>query len=141
MRSEKGITLISMGIYCVAMLMIIALVATITSNTNGNIKKLEENLGDLPEINKLSMYMLEETKNESNSVHKLAGDGSYIEFSNGNVYLFKNESIYRNKVKICSNIKNCFFTSDVENQKDIVKVIISIGDKNTITKTLEYVFY
>lgn len=140
MKNEKGITLISLTIYCIGMVITIALIATVTTNVNGNISELKENLSYLQEINKLSMYMIEETKNEQNSIHKLAGDGSYIEFKNGNVYLFADNSIYRNEVKICKNIKSCFFSSNVQNEKDIVKVVISAGDKKILTKTMEYVF-
>ena len=61
-------------------------------------------------------------------------------FSNNVQYTYvkTNNSIYRNKVKICKGVDNCSFETSKFNDKDIVKVNISIGGRTrNVTYTLK----
>lgn len=145
MTNQKGITLITLVLYCTIMLLVIGVVSVIKINTDKNIADIQSLKGYIPEINKLSMYMLGETKNSTNGIKKIAGDGSSVEFINGNKYVFLDFGIYKlndegKKIKICDNVKNCVFEYDMKNRKDIIKITIQIGTDEIITRTMEYVF-
>lgn len=145
MKNQKGLTLITTVLYCTIMLLIIGVVGVIRINTDKNIANIQELKGYVPEINKLSMYMIAETKDSTNAVKKISGDGSSIEFKNGNKYVFTDNEIYKvssdnKKIKICEEIINCVFEYDMQNRKDIVKVTLQVGRDEIIQKTMEYIF-
>lgn len=145
MKSQKGITLMSIVLYCTIMVLIIGIVSVIRTHTESNIANIESLKGYVPEINKLSMYMVTETKDAANGVKKVSGNGSLIEFKTGNTYVFADNGIYKvstdnKKIKICEDIVNCVFEYDVQNRKEIVKVTLQVGTEEIITKTMEYVF-
>ena len=144
MKSEKGITLVTMVVYSIMMMIVIGIVAAIQANVNKNLANLDTIQGYVPEFNKLSMYMLDETKKENNGIKKVSGDGFAIEFKLGNKYIYTDNSIYKittdnKKIKICNNVKDCKFQYDIENNKDIVKVNLKVGETTTINQIMEYV--
>ena len=57
-KSTKGITLVSLVIYVVIMLMLIAIIATFKNNIDKNLEAIGEYTSLVPEINKVHMYML-----------------------------------------------------------------------------------
>lgn len=145
MRNEKGLTLVTVIIYCTIMVLVIGIVSVIQMTTNNNLETIQSLKGYIPEINKLSMYMLAETKDAENGVKKLAGDGSSIEFKNGDKYIFSDNSVYKifsnnRKVKVCEDLINCVFEYDMQNRKEILKVTLQMGTDEIVTKTMEYVF-
>lgn len=145
MKSERGITLATLVLYSTIMLLVITAVSVIKVNTDKNIENLEDMKGSIPELNKISMYMLSETKNSTNAVKKISGDGATIEFTNGDKYIFADKALYKwdsdnKKIKICENVMNCIFKYSLENGNDIVRVTIQIGSKEIITKTMDYIF-
>lgn len=146
MRSQRGITMASLALYCMVMVMVIGIVATIQANTNKKIAGIEEITTQIPQVNKISMYMLQETKDESNAIKTIAADGSYIQFTNGNTYVHSGEELYKiealngNKVKVCDSLKEFAFIYDISNGKEIIKVQLKIGDENLSSKTMTYVF-
>ena len=128
-KSTKGITLVSLVIYVVIMLMLIAIIATFKNNKDKNLEAIGEYTSLVPEINKVHMYMLGEVNIEDNKVLKRNSSGSYIEFSSGNSYMFSNGSLYKNSVKILSDIKGCSFQVGTENNNDVLYVYVSLGDE------------
>lgn len=114
MKSNKGITLISLIIYIIGLTIILALIATLTSFFNKNISVKDIN-SDTTQYTKFSSIFLEEINNKKNSVIdcKSIIDGvSYIIFSSGNQYTFdeSSKSIYKNNIKICENVDICDFS-------------------------------
>lgn len=126
MKDEKGITLISLIIYIILLMMVIVLLTKVSDNFFFNLKYISDNKKYTAEFNKFNMYFIEDIKNNKNT-YKL--ESSEIIFENGIIYTYKidEQAIYRNKVKICSNVTNCGFL-EVENEvdKNIIKVIIQI---------------
>ena len=138
MQNEKGVTLISVTIYIIVMLIIVAVITVLTSyfyrnidinsvsqDLNGQYTKFNSYFTE--EVNKRGNKLLEigETENESGN-----GTQKYIIFSSGNQYTYipENEGIYMNQVKIAENITGCDFTSNKEeNGKTTITVTIQ-GD-------------
>ena len=138
MQNEKGVTLISVTIYIIVMLIIVAVITVLTSYFyhNVDINSASQNLNQqytkfnsyfTEEVNKKGNKLLEigETENESGN-----GTQKYIIFSSGNQYTYipENQGIYMNQVKIADNITGCDFTSNrEENGKTTITVTIQ-GD-------------
>lgn len=138
MQNEKGVTLISVTIYIIVMLIIVAVITVLTSYfyRNVDINSVSQDLNGqytkfnsyfTEEVNKRGNKLLEigETENESGN-----GTQKYIIFSSGNQYTYipENKGIYMNQVKIAENITGCDFTSNKEeNGKTTITVTIQ-GD-------------
>lgn len=144
MCNNKGITTTSLMIYIIAMLIVIGIIATITSFFYTNVINLEDNAS---EIIKFNMYFLQETKKENNAITKLSLDSSsptpntldYITFRTGNTFTYKNNSIYYNSNKICENIKSLSLTVEEINGKQVIEVLITLGENIEYTKRTKYV--
>ena len=148
MQNEKGVTLISVTIYIIVMLIIVAVITVLTSyfyrnidinsvsqDLNGQYTKFNSYFTE--EVNKRGNKLLEigETENESGN-----GTQKYIIFSSGNQYTYipENKGIYMNQVKICWNIDSCTFSESEENGKEVVTVhFVSGGQDRTTTYTLK----
>lgn len=147
MQNEKGVTLISITIYIIVMLIIVAVITVLTSYfyRNVDINSVSQDLNQqytkfnsyfTEEVNKKGNKLLEigETENESGN-----GTQKYIIFSSGNQYTYipENEGIYMNQVKIAQNITGCDFTSNKEeNGKTTITVTIqgdNFGRETTYT--------
>lgn len=146
MRTEKGVTLITVTIYIIVMLIMISIITVLTSYfyKNVDIQSISQNFNQqytkfnsyfVKEVNKrgnkvvdiqsVSIPQDEEEKTETNTSQQ-----NYIVFSSGNQYTYipKNQGIYMNKVKIAQNITGCTFaTHKEENGKTTVTVTI-LGD-------------
>lgn len=146
MRNQRGVTLMTLVVYCVVMVIVIGIVSGITANAQQHMGTIQSLQGYTTELNKLSMYMVEETKNGANGVKKISGDGTSIEFKSGNKYIFTDYSIYKvsfdsKKIKICSDVQSCKFEYNLENKQEIVKTVLKFTNQgNIVTKTMEYVF-
>lgn len=139
-KSNRGVTLVSLGVYVILMLAIVAILSTFKDNIESSIDNMEGYISEVPEINKMHMYMLGETNAENNKITKRSADGKYIEFTSGNNYMFKDNKVYKNSVIIFSDITNCNFEIGKENNHDILYVNLQLGDNETgINKKLKYV--
>lgn len=70
MKSSRGITTTSLIIYIIVMMIVIGMIASITSFFYTNVLSLEDSSA-ISEITKFNMYFLDEVKNKSNSVVRL----------------------------------------------------------------------
>lgn len=148
MKSEKGITLISLVIYLIAMVIIIALIASINGYFYKNINIENETQDMNLQFSRFTSYFTEDINKPNNGINKIGyldengGEATrdnfkqhYILFDSGNQYTFikqKEEggkvvygAIYYNSVKIASNITNCIFDST-----DSSKVTVTIEGNN-----------
>lgn len=137
-RNTKGITLVSLVIYVVIMLMLIAIIAVFKNNIDENIDSMGEYTSLVPKINKVHMYMLDEVNMKDNKVLKRDSSGSYIEFSSGNSYMFSDGNLYKNSVKVLSDIIGGSFQVETENNNEVLYVNLSLGDELQ-DKQLKYV--
>lgn len=141
MKSEKGITLTSLVIYVISIAIIMSIVATITVYFNKNIKEIRSNANNSNTITRVNEYMLNDVKNSTSA--DISQDGKTLTFNlkNGNQikYYIKTKGIYREKVKLCSNIDNTtnFQKEEIYNNTKII-LQLNLKDVNQ-QKTLEYV--
>ena len=138
-KREKGVTLISLTIYVVVMVLVIALIAVITSFFYNNVMNIDKEAVELAELNKLNLYMIEETEKEGNSIETISSDGKKITFNNGNAYTIQDNGIYQNSIRICKNVntKATEFAKTKEKGKEILKVYYET--ETGIGRSLEYV--
>ncbi len=144
MKSEKGITLISLIIYVIALTIVIGIVAVISGYFYNNIATSSEDIEPMVEYTKFNSFFSEEVnekgikvldcKTTTDNTGKI--DTSYIVFDNGvqYTYISGNKGIYRNKVKIARGIENCSFEYKVEDGKDIVNVNFKAKNMNNPIK-------
>lgn len=144
MKSEKGITLISLTVYVIVMTLVIAVIATITTFFYQNIKDVNVDIDPITEYTTFNRYFSEEINRGNLDILECKTEEdeklSYVVFSNGVQYTYvaENKGIYRNKVKICRNIEKCIFSESIENGKDVIKVQFQAGKQDrTTTYTLK----
>ncbi len=148
MRTQTGVTLISVTIYVIVMVIVVAVITVLTSYfyKNVDITATRQDLNQ--QYTKFNTYFIEEVNKKGNKILDIGETQEddenaiqkYIVFSSGNQYTYipQNKGIYINQVKIAENITNCTFTSqEDENGKTIVTVVIQ-GDnfEKTTTYTL-----
>lgn len=139
MEGNRGVTIASLTIYVIAMLIVIATIATITSFFYTNVNNLDTRSQNISEITKFNMYFLEETKKNGNKT--MGVSDKQISFSSGNIYTFQDNSIYLNNIRICENVKNVIFSIEKKENREIISVLITIGDNLEYTKTTKYVSF
>lgn len=129
MKSQKGITLISLTIYIIAMVIVIAVIAVVSTFFYSNLSSTTELTNPSVEYTKFTSFFSDEM-NHSN-IKVLECKDNYIAFDNGVQYTYvsENRGIYKNKVKIAREIKMCQFSTSIENGKNVVKVSIDIDGR------------
>lgn len=132
MKSEKGVTLISLTIYIITLTIVVGIIAVISGVFFKNINDLEET-NPLEEYTIFNTYFSNEVNKEKIKV--LDFDSNYIVFDNGVQYTFvkENKGIYMNKVKICKDVESCTFNYRTENEKSIIDVNMNINGRVTNT--------
>ena len=139
MKQENGVTLSSLIIYVISMLIVVGVIATLTSFFYRNIANLDDNSENIAEVTKFNIPFLEEVKQANNAVTRVSEDQTAISFFSGNTYTFQDQAIYKNKVRICENVKKATFRVEEIEGKQIVYVLLTIGENMEYTKTMEYV--
>lgn len=137
MKKDSGITITSIIVYIVAMLVVIGIIATITSFFYTNVNNANDNSNNISEITKFHMYFLEETTKKDNIINVI--NDTAISFKSGNTFTFQDNSIYLNNIKICENVSNLQFKTEEINNKTIINVLVIIGQNSEYTKTTSYV--
>ena len=132
MKSQKGVTLISLTIFVIVMAIVIGVMAIITTFFYKNIKDVNVDIDPITEYTTFNSYFSDEVNKNNIQVVKCDSQKdeegniiqNYILFSNGVQYTFipNNKGIYKDKVKICRNIENCEFSETIENGKSTVTV-------------------
>lgn len=136
MKSQKGITLISLTVYIIAMVIIVAIVAVITTYFYANTNSVFSTINPLTEYTRFNSFFTEEVNHSNLKV--LHCEENYIIFDNQVQYSYigENKGIYRNKIKICRDVQKCTFENKVKNGKNVVSINIKIGVANE--KSIEY---
>lgn len=144
MKSEKGITLISVTIYVIVITVVIGVLAIITTFFYKNTTDIYD-INPLTEYTRFNSYFTEEINREDIRVLECGtleeGNCNYIVFNNGVQYTFvpENKGIYRNKVKICNNITNCSFEKGTNsNGRTTVMVNIKAENDDTNKQPITY---
>lgn len=125
MKSEKGITLISLIVYIVAMVVVVTIITTLTGYFYKNIDTLQTGNEGAKQYTAFNSYFISEINKKDNFILTDISDSTKLVFSNGNQFTSINGNIYYNKIKICKEITNCNFQFDNENNKIIVEMMIN----------------
>lgn len=136
MKSQKGITLISLTIYIITMTIAVAMVALISNYFYTNTRSLASSINPLTEYTKFSSFFTDEVNHSNIKILECADH--YVVFDNGIQYTFikENKGIYRQEVKIAQEIEDCKFERKIKNGKDVIQVTIQI--KKDKPKMVEY---
>ena len=148
MRSQRGVTLTSLIVYVIAMVLVVALITTLTKYFFGNVDSLTSKTQASKEYTSFNSYFINEINTKGNSVitelMNVAGD-SKIVFSSGNQFTFVKEdggkinSIFFNKIKICSDVSSCSFEYNEQLSKIKVTMVIagkSFSNEYTLVKDI-----
>lgn len=128
MKSEKGITLISLIVYVVAMVVVVTIITTLTGYFYGNINTLQSRNEGSKQYTAFNSYLINDINKKENYILTDISSDSKIIFANGNQYTFAGSAIYFNKIKICKDITDCQFQYD--NEKNKITVEMNIDGKN-----------
>ncbi len=146
MKKQNGMTLISLIIYIIALLVVMAVITMLTGYFYNNVNIDSEVNDNMTQFTQFNSYFASEINTKDIKVldAETSSDecSSYIAFSNKNTYTFSKPNaeskgaIYFNEVQICNNVDKCLFTSIEENGKYTITVDFQSGSfKNTITYT------
>lgn len=143
MKNQKGITLTALTIYVIVFMLVIGIVATLTSFFYKNVMNFDETTKSYSEINKFNMYFLQDIKEKGVTIQSFIEDeeskksGITLYNSNNyetNVYKFENKAIYRNGKVICKNINSLEFKISDKS----LDVLIETQGTAGILKTMSY---
>jgi hypothetical protein len=140
MKSEKGITITAVIIYVTVFAILVAIVARITVYTSGQVDLSISGVDFNQEYTRFTSYFAKEFNKNENEILEIGTDANgqnYIAFSNGGQYTFINNSIYYNKIKIASGIKNCTF-EEVKSSNNKIQVNVVIVSTSGKTRTVTY---
>ena len=141
MKSEKGITLISLIIYVIAMLITVTIITVVTSYFYKNVDVTSEKYTYFSEFTRISSYLSEEANIPKNKILEISPESDhqvYMALSSGNQYTYipANQAIYQNNIKIASGVEQCSFSEDLQNGKSIIKITVTIQGK---TRNMKYI--
>ena len=137
MKQEKGITLISLIIYIILLMVVTSMLAIVSDMFFANTQYITESGKYISEFNKFNMYFIEDVKNNKDTYQITENE---VIFEDGTKYTYvsgTDNGIYRNKVKICSNIENCIFSKEEKVEENITKKIINVKISIKSSKVFE----
>ncbi len=147
MKSERGVTTISVTIYIIAMLLAVTIIGMLTGFFYKNVD-ISSNTDDInKQYTKFNAYFTEEVNISGNTVVEMQvkdegteNELSFIVFSSGNQYTFikQNKGIYFGHTKIATNIEEFKFEKQENNGKTTITVkIVAENLDRTTTYTLK----
>ena len=159
MKKEQGITLITLIMYIILMTFVVAGISVITSSFYGNANNFDKESEYAVSFAKFNMYFLNDIKKSNVEVEGIgdnyiilsyeteyedsssdSNDSSGIIISNKRKeyaeYSVQNGSLFREKVKICDNVKDFSILSN--GSEDTIKISMKIGSyETTMTYAIE----
>ena len=148
MKSEKGITMVSLAVYIIAMITVVTFITIATGYFQKNIDVSGQSYDYLAEFTKFETFLSGETNINQNKIleispeevsnqNSITNGQIYIAFSSGNQYTYvkENKAIYKNNVKIASEVEQCNFTEKILNGHEAVEVTMKVRDK---TRTMNF---
>ena len=146
MKSQNGVTLVQLTIYLIAMLVVIGMMTTLSNFFYGNINRIREASRYAAEFDKFNTHFVKDVES-NNEVNITTTDGQVtIIFEDGTTYSYNSydEGLYRESVKISTNVKAFTATKKIITinnvDKDIVTVKIIIGNstQTLFSKQIDY---
>ena len=112
MKRQKGVTLLALTIYVIAITIVMSILAVVSENFFFNSSYVTDTGRYISEFNKFNMFFIEDIKESKDFLE--FGETELV-LDNGVTYTYKSSpdnGIYRNKVKICSHILYCTFNNN-----------------------------
>ena len=142
MKSSRGVTLTALVIYVCVMVIIISIMAMVSSFFFSNMNLIKDQDKYAVEFNKFNMFFISDVKeNKTAQV-----EANKIVFPNNITYEYRQEekAVYRNDVKIAEQIQIFEVSYDTtlkinNTTKNLIKVRMNIGKGNNFEKEIEYV--
>ena len=132
MKSEKGISLVSLIIYLIVMTIVVTIIARISTYFYKNVSSTDSNLEQNEQLVKFNAFITKEINIQDNIVNDIGDNGKYIIFNKTqNQYTFENGAIYIYKVKICSKINTNDSRFDINGDVVIVYLTMENGTRFT----------
>ena len=150
MKSQKGVTLTSLIVYVVAMLVVIAIIAMMTTYFYNNVADIGKNVDPAKEYTRFNSFFTEEVNKKHNKVIECSKSTdlkeNYIIFSDGTQYTYKQAegqeigSVYKGHVKICEGIYQMYFeyTTEPTSGKEIINVSYQLSKTDPDRKTTKF---
>ena len=132
MKSKRGVTLVSLIIYIMVTIIVIAIMSQIISRFYSNTQELNSDTESVLEFNKFNSYFLKEIKQRDNELDSIINNS--ILFTSGNTFSKQGNHIYYNNIPICSNVKSFIA---IEDEHDNTIINISIEFEN-FSKSINY---
>lgn len=130
MKSEKGITLISLITYVIIMSIVLLIMTGIINQFYKNTDSIQASTEEIVKLGQLNTYFLKEIKKQNNGIDTI--NQNYIVFKTGNTFTYNNHRIFYNQVLICDNIKDFSFSSENE------KIVSYTAKLENFEKTMTY---
>lgn len=155
MRSQKGITMISLILYVASFVAVTAVVAGITTFFYSNMQVMDTSVGTNSSYNRLNLYLINECKKSGaelfayrgstgNELTRLSNSSGatnrFVTFidENGNknsvIYDSVNKNLYYNSIKLCEKVENFDVTLDKSTGKDVLNILVNIDGTAFQTK-------
>lgn len=144
MKSQKGITLISLTIYIIALAIVMGVIAVISNFFYSNVNINNVKIDPMTQYVKFNSFFSDTVNHQNVKVLECKTDengDSYIVFSNNVQYTFlkENKGIYCDKIKICKDVDECTFLYRISGGKNVVTVNLKIGSfENSIDYIIGY---
>lgn len=141
MKSEKGVTLTALAIYIMVFILIIIIMSFVSNYFYENVGQIKDSPKYVSEFNKFSMFFVADVKRNSTLI---SCSDTELEFADGTKYIYKNNSIYRNEVKIAQYFKSFSFKQSEYTQNSFTKTTVIVNaelgnDNNEMKRQIEFV--
>lgn len=139
-KNQKGITLTVLIIYITAMLMVVGILASISSFFHGNLGILKKSANYAAQFDIFNSYMIGDVKNNKD----VKVDGYTVIFEDGTTYVYEGDSLYRGQEKVATNVtdfevsKKTITINNVD--KNILRIKLTLGNssKTLFNKNIDY---
>ena len=143
MKLQKGVTLISLTVYIIAMVIVVSVVSMISTYYFTNITSNTSNLDALTQYTTFNRFFSKEIHKKEieviKNIEKDEKENSYLCLKHGEAqtqysFIKANRGIYKDKVKICRDVESASFVYH-SNEKTIT-ITMKIGKE--AEKTITY---
>lgn len=143
-KSERGITLISVTVYIIVMMVVIGILATVNNFFYGNFNIVRDTARYSSEFDKINTSIISDVK--SNKHVKTDDENKTIIFEDGTTYKYNSadNGIYRGQNKVASHVQAFSVSSktivinNVDKEILTINIIIGTSQKNLINKQIDY---
>ena len=144
LKSEKGITLISLTVYIIVLSLVVGIMGTISNFFYGNLNIVKDTAKYSSEFDKFNSSIIADVK--LNKHVQVDSENKTIIFGDGTTYKYNpmDEGIYRGKNKIATHVtyfeasSKTIIVNDVNKEILTINVIIGTSDKKLIDKQIDY---